>query len=70
MVKAKGNIRNLESFIKDGEKDGTGGFVSQTVNGSGRYIGTGWDKDWDWGTSPEVEPGGAWQPGRSNRGNE
>lgn len=41
-------------------------FCAQTPNGTAKPFGTGWNKDFDW-ARPDVEPGGPWQPGRSNR---
>ena len=45
----------------------TRAFQSQTANGTGRAMGTGWNRlDQKYG-SPEAEAGGAWKGGPSNR---
>jgi hypothetical protein len=60
----KGPLSNLSKLIGRGENPK--GFTAQTANGTAKATGTGWNKGYDWERS-EVEPGGAWQPGWSNR---
>ena len=43
------------------------GFTMQDRNGTGHAMGSGWNKQWDWGAMPEVPTGGPWKKGRSNR---
>jgi hypothetical protein len=64
MAKRKGSIRNLESMLDEGEN--AGGFTAQTPNGTSKAMGLGWNQRKPW-PDFEAEPGGAWQPGRSNR---
>lgn len=63
----KSPLSNLSRLYGRGENPK--GFTAQTANGTAKDTGTGWNKntfEMDWGRM-EVEPGGAWQPGRSNR---
>lgn len=54
-----------ESII---EKSGPDDFIAQTVNGSTRWKGTGWNQvPPDWNTSPQVPPMPTRPAGRSNR---
>jgi len=62
---AKKSIRSRESLIEGGENPL--GFTSQTANGTAHYKGTGWNKMSPGGPSPQVEKGGPWQGGESNR---
>jgi hypothetical protein len=64
MAKRKGSIRNFESILDEGEN--ASGFTAQTPNGTSKAMGVGWNQSKPLGTMP-AEPGGAWQPGRSNR---
>ena len=66
----KSPLSNLSSLYARGENPK--GFTAQTAIGTAHATGTGWNKntwesDWD---RPQVEPVGAWQPGRSNRTSE
>lgn len=75
-VAVKSDIPNapmdFEGFIQHGEPDK---FTAQTVNGTAKWCGTGWNRDgrggWAAGSfsqhSPQVELWPTWLPGRSNR---
>ncbi len=59
---------DFEKMIARGEnKNGKDGFLSQTVNGTAEWAGTGWNRDYDWGRQPQAPEDGAWQEPRSNR---
>ena len=60
----KSPLSNLSKLIAKGENPK--GFTAQTANGTAKDVGTGWNRGWDW-EQEQVEPRGAWQPGRSNR---
>lgn len=50
------------------DKAGPNDFIAQTVNGSARWCGTGWNQVPEyWNTSPQVEPMPVRPAGRSNR---
>lgn len=55
----------LAELIADGENPK--GFIAQTPNGTAKDYGTGWNKQYDFGDSPQAEAGGAWQTPNSNR---
>jgi len=57
---------NFEGAIKDGPGKGAGGFNVQTANGTGRWSGTGWNKDYDW-SMEQLAPDATRPAGRSNR---
>ena len=43
------------------------GFQAQTANGTARATGTGWNKDWDMWSEPQVRPDPTRPAGQSNR---
>lgn len=64
-------IRDLESLYDSGEApNAPDGFRGQDVNGTTQWRGTGWNRQWNWPSQPEVPEGGAWPGGRSNRSGE
>lgn len=66
---------DFEGLISDGEMRGSGGFASQTANGTATWKGTGRNKNGFGGwqnvaegfSFPEVEPDATRRKGRSNR---
>ena len=59
----RGNM-DFPAIVQKGEntRDPEYGFVSQTVNGSGRCVGSGWNRlDTGWYTPTQDEVGGPWQ---------
>jgi hypothetical protein len=58
---------DFEGMIQGGEH--AGGLTSQTVNGTGHWKGTGWNKAGPY-TSPELQPSATRPAGRSNRTSE
>ena len=66
-VSTRQNLRKLDFEKAIAPAEAPGGFTAQTANGTARYEGTGWNRDYQWGTRPQVAPFGPWQPGNSNR---
>jgi hypothetical protein len=58
------SIRRMESLIEKGENPR--GFTSQTANGTGHAVGTGWNLDYQW-EQDQVPPDATRPAGRSNR---
>ena len=56
---------NFETLIDMGENPA--GFTAQTVNGTAHATGTGWNKDWDMWSEPQVRPDPTRPAGQSNR---
>jgi hypothetical protein len=56
---------DFEKIIGAGEH--AGGFTSQTANGTGKFVGTGWNQQFDFGPMPEAPERGPWQKPHSNR---
>ena len=55
---------NFEDMIEHGAP---AEFTAQTVNGTAKWAGTGWNQSYDFGARPQAEPRPAWPKGRSNR---
>jgi hypothetical protein len=66
-MRTKGVKMDFENLIAKGENPrGASGFLSQTVNGTAHWRGTGWNEEYDW-QREQVAPGPTRPAGRSNR---
>jgi len=63
---ASRNRRNIDFEAMIGRGENSKGFTSQTVNGTGHWRGTGWNKDYNW-EMDQVAPDETRPAGRSNR---
>lgn len=61
--KYKSDKMHWEDLI---EKGGPNEFRAETVNGSARWAGTGWNQEWCY-KPQQAEPKAVWPTGRSNR---
>ena len=55
---------NFEKMLHRGENPR--GFTAQTPNGTAKWKGTGWNRQFNY-EQEQVEPKGPWRGGRSNR---
>jgi hypothetical protein len=55
-------VMNFERMIDKGGDE----FTAQTANGTAKWRGTGWNKEYEW-SRPQVEPDATRPAGRSNR---
>ena len=58
------DLFEFEKLIGKGENPK--GFTAQTCNGTAKYQGTGWNKDFDW-ERPQLAPDRTRPAGRTNR---